>query len=494
AANNVFVTDYGNNAVKEIKPIGGFYISPALPAGLSFNNTTGVISGTPTASKPATDYTVTVYKSSGSNSTLLNIKVNAVSISYVSPKTYVTGTAIAALSPTISGGVAAAPAYSSSTTTLGSGFNIPAGIAVDAAGNIYIGDQNNNVVKKIPGGTGTPVVIGTGFNTPDGVAVDAAGNVYVADDGNNLVKEIPVGGGPIITLGSGFLQPFNVAVDAAGNVYVADRGNNAIKEIPVGGGAVITLGSGFTTPTGVAVDAYGNVYVADFGNSAIKEIPVGGGAPITLGSGFSTPFGVAVDGSGNVFVTDYGHKQVKEIPIGGGAPVVIGSGFSFLFGVVVDAANNVFVTDYGNNAVKEIKPIGGFYISPALPAGLSFNNTTGVISGTPTASKPATDYTVTVYNGTGSNTATVNIKVNAVSISYASPQTYVAGKAIAPLAPTISGGVAAAPAYSSSTTTLGSGFNIPAGIAVDAAGNIYIGDQNNNVVKKIPGGTGTPVV
>ncbi|SHN36472.1 hypothetical protein, partial [Mucilaginibacter sp. OK098] len=60
-------------------------------------------------------------------------------ISYISPQTYVAGTAIAVLSPTIGGGAAGAPAYSSSTTTLGSGFNIPAGIAVDAAGNIYIG-------------------------------------------------------------------------------------------------------------------------------------------------------------------------------------------------------------------------------------------------------------------------------------------------------------------------------------------------------------------
>ncbi|ASU36279.1 cadherin-like beta sandwich domain-containing protein [Mucilaginibacter xinganensis] len=493
-SNNVFVTDYGNNAVKEINPVGGYYISPALPAGLSFNNTTGIISGTPAAASPATNYTVTVYNNSGSNTATLNLKVNAVSISYTSPQTYVAGTAITPLAPVISGGVAASPAYSSSTTTLGSGFNIPAGIAVDGAGNIYIGDQNNNVVKKIPGGTGTPVVIGTGFNTPDGVAVDAAGNVYVADDGNNLVKKIPVGGGPIITLGSGFLQPFNVAVDGAGNVYVADRGNNAVKEIPVGGGAVITLGSGFVTPTGVAVDAYGNVYVADFGNSAIKKIPVGGGAPVTLGSGFSTPFGVAVDGSGNVFVTDYGNKQVKEIPVSGGPILTVGSGYSFLFGVAVDGSNNVFVTDYGNNAVKEINPVGGYYISPALPAGLSFNNTTGIISGTPAAASPATNYTVTVYNNSGSNTATLNLKVNAVSISYTSPQTYVAGTAITPLAPVISGGVAASPAYSSSTTTLGSGFNIPAGIAVDGAGNIYIGDQNNNVVKKIPGGTGTPVV
>ena len=348
----------------------------------------------------------------------VKLSAQALTLGYASPQTYAAGTTITPLSPTGSG--AAAPAYSSTTTTLGSGFNIPAGVAVDAAGNIYIGDQNNNVVKKIPGGTGTPVVIASGFNTPDGVAIDAQGNVYVADDGNNLVKEVPYNNGTYgspVAIGTGFLQPFNVAVDSKGNVYVADRGNNAVKEIPVGGGATFAIGSGFVTPTGVAVDAYGNVYVADFGNSAIKEIPVGGGAPVTLGSGFSTPFGVAVDGSGNVFVTDYGNKQVKEIAVNGGAITTVGSGYSFIFGVAVDQYNNVYVTDYGNNAVKKIQPTGGYYINPALPAGLSFNNTTGAISGTPVKGSPATNYTVTAYNGLGSNAAVVNITVCAVCVA-----------------------------------------------------------------------------
>src|SRR6185437_15492579 len=102
---------------------------------------------------------------------------------------------------------------------------------------------------------------------------------------------------------------------------------------------------------------------------------------------------------------DYGHKQVKEIPINGGPITTIGSGYSFIFGVAVDAANNVFVTDYGNNAVKEIKPIGGYYISPALPKGLTIDNSTGIISGTPPGLSPATNYNITAYNGYGSSTA-----------------------------------------------------------------------------------------
>ena len=67
-----------------------------------------------------------------------------------------------------------------------------------------------------------------------GVAVDAAGNVYVADRGDNNVYMIPVGGGAQVTLGSGFTGPYGVAVDATGNVYIADNFNNTVKEIPVG--------------------------------------------------------------------------------------------------------------------------------------------------------------------------------------------------------------------------------------------------------------------
>ena len=304
------------------------------------------------------------------------------------------------------------------------------------------------------------------FSTPDGVAIDAAGDIFVADDGNNLVKEVPfVNGtyGTPIVLGSGFafLQPFDVAVDTKGNVYVADRGNNAVEEIPVGGGPTFVIGSGFVTPTGVAVDAYGNVYVADNGNSAVKEIPAGNGTPITLGSGFSSPFTVAVDGTGNVFVADYGNKLVKEIPKNGGAIQTVGSGYSFIFGVTTDIFNNVYVTDYGHNAVKKIQPTGGYYINPALPLGLTFNNTTGTISGTPSAASPATDYTITAYNQYGSHSVTLNITVDAVNMTYAGPDTYAVGTTIAPLIPT-GGRGSGAGIQLLSTITLGSGFNIPA--------------------------------
>jgi len=490
----IYMSDRDNDAVKTILPIGGFYLNSFLPAGLSFNSNTGVISGVPRIKSPATNYKVTAYNSISSASATVNLAVKPL-FNYNSPQTYLLGTAITPLSPTASS--VAAPGYSTSTTTLGSGFNLPAGVAVDARGDVFIGDQNNNVVKEIPAGTSTPVIIATGFSTPDGVAVDAQGNVYVADNVHQAVKKIPfVSGsyGTPVVIGPDhtYFQPFDVAVDSKGNVYVADRGNGTIEEIPVNGGATFVVGSGFTSPTGVSVDAYGNVYVADNGNNTIKKIPAGGGTPVTIGSGFSGPYKAAVDGSGNVFVTDNGNKMVKEIPADGSAIRTVGSGYNLIYGVAVDVANNVFVTDYGVSAVEKVIPVGGFYINPALPPGLNFNNTTGTISGTPTAISPAANYTISGYVANGGNSVEVNIAVVVplAAVKYTSPHTYTAGSAITPLKPTSTN--IAPPAYSGIDNVLISSIVRPLGLAVDPSGNVFIGNSGFSNLTEIPAGGGAP--
>jgi gliding motility-associated-like protein len=482
------------NTIKKFKPIGGYYISPALPAGLSFNNATGVISGNPISSSLATNYTITAYNANGiMSSAIVNISVSGLPVfNYNGPNTYSRGIAITPLAATSTG--VATPGYSDNTVDLGSEFTSPFSVATDAPGNVYVADNITRTISKVPAGGGAPVIINSSsgpssFNRS--IAADAAGNVYYAQSGK--VMKIPAGGGADVILGSGFSQVQGITVDVFGNIYVSDYGNNEIKKIPVSGGPIVILASGIA-PYGIAADAAGNVYFGNASENAdLKEIPAGGGPIVTLRSHLTDPNSIAVDPSGNLYVAMPG-TGVIMLPAGGGTPLNLASSGVKCYGVAVDTVGNLFIAIQGSSTVKELKPIGGYYISPALPAGLNFNNTTGVISGTPTAGSPATNYTIRAYNSNGGNSAPVNIAVAIQpAISYAGPQTYTVGTVINPLLP-LSIGVAA-PGYGNKNVSLYlPGFSsYQDNIATDPAGNLYIYDAGNRFIKKIPVGNSAPV-
>ena len=120
----------------------------------------------------------------------------------------------------------------------------------------------------------------------------------------------------------------------------------------------------------------GNVFVCDVSVGLVK-VPAGGqGSKVAYGTGLNEPVCVAIDGSGNLFVTDL--SSVYKIAAGGTSHTVLANGlFNSAYGVAVDSSNKLYITDNGDNFLAEISPKGGYYVSPAIPAGLSFSNSTG---------------------------------------------------------------------------------------------------------------------
>ncbi len=246
----------------------------------------------------------------------------------------------------------------------------PMGVALDAAGNYYIADTNNHVIRKVnasdgkintiagtantpsanPGdanGDGGPALAAT-FNRPSAVAVDASGNIFVADTGNNRVRKIDTNGNisTLAGLSSPLLNgPSSVAVFGT-TLYIADPGNHVVRQVPVGGGTVTifagTQGTlGFTgdngtatgarlnRPSGVAVNSDGDVFIADTNNHRIRRVSGGIiGTAVTQGiprTGFegdggpantarlNSPSAVAVDSSGNLYIVDKGNNRIRRV-------------------------------------------------------------------------------------------------------------------------------------------------------------------------------------
>jgi streptogramin lyase len=162
------------------------------------------------------------------------------------------------------------PAY-----TITSALNTAAGVAATLRGSIYVADTGSGAIRlltPIPGTTGLFNISDVGserYQSPEGIAVDAAGNVFVGERG--AVRRIAPGGA-VTTLASGFLRPAALAADALGNVYVADRSDGALWKVAPSG--LATRWAQLGDPAGIAIAADGSVYVADAAAHAVRRIEV----------------------------------------------------------------------------------------------------------------------------------------------------------------------------------------------------------------------------
>ena len=244
-------------------------------------------------------------------------------------------------------------------TLVSSGLKFPTGVAVDAAGNVFIADTDDSALKEWSATNQTLTTV-AGLNAPEGVAVDAGENVYIADFADSLIEEwnavsLP---SPTSLVSDGLNSPEGVAVDTQGNVYIADTGNNAIEEWNTDEQLLTTnlALSGLHNPEGVTVDFAGNIYVADTFNNAVKEWNVTSQTVTPLiSSGLADPDGIAVDNGGNVYVANTYRSDILEwVAANQTVMPSISSGLDFCQGVAVDNARNIYINDTGNQTLKEL--------------------------------------------------------------------------------------------------------------------------------------------
>ncbi|HWC96215.1 MAG TPA: IPT/TIG domain-containing protein [Candidatus Sulfopaludibacter sp.] len=289
---------------------------------------------------------------------------------------------------TVAGGLGKAAYGGDGGLAINAALRAPTDMAADSAGNLYIADYTNNVVRKVDthgiittfAGNGTLGNSGDGgpavnaeFFYPVAIAVDGPGNVYIADAGNGSIRKVDTSG-TISTYAAPFGDPAGLAIDSAGNLYVSGRDCFVHKVTP--GGTVSTIagtgGAGFAGdggpatkatlyfPNGVAVDASGNVYIADTANNRVRKVDTHGVITTIAGSG-SAGFsgdggpaisaklglnytnahqGIAVDSTGNVYLADSINNRIRMINTAGIISTYAGNGTPGVLGVGDGGAPN----------------------------------------------------------------------------------------------------------------------------------------------------------
>ena len=303
--------------------------------------------------------------------------------------------------------------------------NSPNAVALDSKGDLYIADTANQRIRKISGnkistfaGTGTigpsvdkAAATAATFSSPSGLAFSPAGDLYIADTGNSVIRMISSGGTITTVAGVGGQAGFGgddgvatsanlngptaVAVDSKGNFYIADNGNSRIRKVDTSGIITTFVGASggssgtnnkVAAPNGLWFDAIGALYIADSGNQRVARfVPPSDFSNFagTNAAGFSgdggqavraqlnKPTSIATDAAGNFYVADTNNSRIRKITTGGIITTIAGKGggaysgdggnatsaaLNFPRGIAVSSNGTIYIADTGNHAIRVLTP------------------------------------------------------------------------------------------------------------------------------------------
>jgi uncharacterized protein (TIGR03437 family) len=445
SAGNLYIADYGNNRIRKVTVATGVISTVAGNGAKTFNGDIGGATSLNLASPQ-------------------RLAVDAAGNFYIVDAGRIRKVANGSATTMAGGGSPAGEGGPAASAQLLS----PEGLAVDAAGNVYISDQGTGRILKVSSGTLTRIAGGgppgaanvdgipaTGslLSAPYGVAVDPSGNIFLADSTAARVREISFGvistvaGGGTVLGDNGpptkaqLSDPLGVAVDAGGNLYIADFNrvrlvsNGTINTIAGNGSAGYQGDNGVATaaelasPNSVAVDSSGNLYIADTGNNRVRLVS-GGVISTVAGNGtygftgsngaatsatLGAPAGVTIDSSGNLYITDA--YRVLKVTKGKISAI---AGLAAPQGVAVDVAGNVYVANPVSHRVYVLTPAGTTCAVAAAPTSLQSSASGGNLtiaiqtgSSCPWAVESLPAWTSLSGNAFGTGPATLTLAVAA---------------------------------------------------------------------------------